>query len=234
MLGIHSLRTRKKRAAESIARLKDCYGSPFLNNKSDPLDELVFILLSQMTHNVSYERVYDRVKSEITDWQQLLEIPLAKLEGLIVDAGIFRKRAVRLKQIATRIAEDFGRVSLDPLYGYDDERAQNYLVSLPGIGVKSAKCVLMYSLNRQVLPVDTHTFRIAYRLGLVSKNDPAVADCELSDVVAPSLRFDFHVNAIAHGRSTCGAREPKCKNCVLFSLCQSEHRVKHRGQSLQQ
>ncbi len=225
---IHSLRTRKKRAADSIASLKECYHSPFLNNKSDPLDELIFIMLSQMTNSVSYERVYDRVTSVITDWQQLIEIPLSKLESLIVDAGLFRRRAIRLKQIATRLVRDFGTVSLDTLYEYDDERAQNYLVSLPGIGIKSAKCVLMYSLGRQVLPVDTHTSRIAHRLGLVSKNDPLVADDELAEVVAPNLRFDFHVNAIAHGRAICEARGPKCNNCVLFSLCQSGHRTKHR------
>ncbi|MCY3540431.1 MAG: hypothetical protein OXH31_00770 [Gammaproteobacteria bacterium] len=225
MQHFHTLRTRKKRAKASVFRLKESYGSPFLNNKSDPLDELVFILLSQMTASISYERVYDRVKSEIPNWEQLTEIPLVKLENLITDAGLFRHRATRLKQIAKRLTTDFGKVSLDSLFDYDDEQAQEYLMSLPGIGVKSAKCVLMYSLGRQVLPVDTHTARIAYRLGLVSSNEPLVVDKEISVVVPRELCFDFHVNAVAHGRAICDSRKPRCDSCVLFSLCQSEHKT---------
>lgn len=224
---LHSLRTRKKRAVASIALLRECYHSPNLNNKSDPFDELVFILLSQMTNNNSYERVYDRLKSEIPHWQLLIDMPVSKLEDLIVDAGLFRHRATRLKLIATRLAEDFGRVTLDPLFEYDNQRAQNYLTSLPGIGVKSAKCILMYSLGRKVLPVDTHIARIAYRLGLVSSDVHRMVDRELAVVVPPNLRFDFHVNSIAHGRAVCDARRPSCNNCVLFSLCQSEHKANH-------
>lgn len=224
---LHSLRIRKKRAAASIALLKACYHSPHLNNKSDPFDELVFILLSQMTNSNSYERVYDLLKSEIPDWQLLIDMPVSKLEDLVFDAGLFRHRATRLKLIATRLAEDFGIVTLDPLIEYDTERAQNYLMSLPGIGVKSAKCILMYSLGRKVLPVDTHTARIAYRLGLVSTNLHPIVDKELSVVVPPQLRFDCHVNSIAHGRAVCVARKPSCNLCVLFSLCQSEHKADH-------
>ena len=225
---LHSLRTRKKRAAASIALLKECYHSPNLNNKSDPLDELVFILLSQMTVNVSYERVYDRLKFVISDWSVLIDTPVSKLEELIADAGLFRHRAIRLKQIAKRLMEDFGNVSLDALFDYDNEQAQDYLMSLPGIGVKSAKCIMMYSLGRQVLPVDTHTARVAYRLGLVSTILHPVVDKELSSVVPPKLRFDCHVNAIAHGRKVCTARKPSCDNCILFSLCQSEHKTNRR------
>ena len=213
---------------DCTARLKECYRSPFLNNKSDPLDELVFILLSQMTASVSYERVYERVKSAIPDWELLNDIPLSRLETLITEAGLFKHRASRLKQIAKRLTKDFGAVSLDSLVDYDNERAQEYLMSLPGIGVKTAKCVLMYSLKRQVLPVDTHTARVAYRLGLVTTNRPLVADKELSLVVPPSQRFDFHVNAIEHGRAICKARVPRCNSCVLFSLCQSEHKASFR------
>ena len=229
---LHSLRTRKKRAAVCVSRLKESYGSPFLNNKSDPLDELVFILLSQMTGSVSYERVYDRVKSAIPDWELLIEFPVSELENLITGAGLFRHRATRLKQIAKRLSKDFGKVSLDTLFDYDNEDAQDYLMSLPGIGVKSAKCVLMYSLDRQVLPVDTHTARVAYRLGLVSSNEPLVVDKELSLVVPPKLRFDFHVNAVAHGRAICKARVPKCNNCVLLSQCKSEYKAQSRTLNL--
>ena len=156
-----------------------------LNNKSDPLDELVFIILSQMTTGPSYERVYDRLKSAMPDWQLLTETPIADLSSLIADAGLSGQRASRLKLIATRLTQDFGEVSLATLVDYDDKTAQRYLTSLPGVGVKTAKCVMMYSLGRQVLPVDTHTARIATRLGLVSPRTHAVIDRELSLVVSP-------------------------------------------------
>lgn len=181
-----------------------------------------------MTASMSYERVYDRVKSKVPDWELLIEIPVSKLESLIADAGLHRHRAIRLKQIAKRLVEDFGEVSLDTLFEFDTKRAQEYLMSLPGIGVKSAKCVLLYSLDRQVLPVDTHTARVAYRLGLVSSNQPLAVDKQLPVVVPPNLRFDFHVNAVVHGRAICKARAPSCDNCVLYSLCQSEHKATFR------
>ncbi len=190
-----------------------------LNNKDDPLDELVFIMLSQMTTGPSYERVYDRLKAAMPHWRSLTETSVADLTSLIADAGLAGQRAVRLKQIADRLVHDFGEVSLTALTTSDDDAAQRYLTSLPGVGVKTAKCVMMYSLGRQVLPVDTHTARVATRLGLVSTGSAAAVDRDLSVVVLPSLRFDFHVNAVAHGRAVCRAVTPRCDHCVLSSLC---------------
>ncbi len=190
-----------------------------LNNKVDPLDELVFIMLSQMTTGPSYERVYDRLKAAMPHWRSLIETSVADLTSLIADAGLAGQRAVRLKQIAGRLVHDFGEVSLTALTLSDDDAAQRYLTSLPGVGVKTAKCVMMYSLGRQVLPVDTHTARVATRLGLVSTGSAAAVDRDLSVVVRPSLRFDFHVNAVAHGRAVCRAVTPRCDDCVLSSLC---------------
>lgn len=199
--------------------MKARYRSPSLNNKTDPLDELVFIILSQMTTSPSYERVYDRLKSAIPDWQLLIETPIAELSSLIADAGLSGQRAHRLKLIAMRLTQDFGKVSLAELVHFDDATAQRYLTSLPGVGVKTAKCVMMYSLGRQVLPVDTHTARVAIRLGLVPHRSQTAIDGELAVVVPPPLRFDFHVNAVALGRDLCRAARPTCAKCVLATLC---------------
>lgn len=176
-------------------------------------------MLSQMTTGPSYERVYDRLKAAMPHWRSLTETSVADLTSLIADAGLAGQRALRLKQIADRLVHDFGDVSLTALIPSDDDAAQRYLTSLPGVGVKTAKCVMMYSLGRQVLPVDTHTARVATRLGLVSTASAAAVDRDLSVVVPPSLRFDFHVNAVAHGRSACRAVRPRCDDCVLSSLC---------------
>ena len=190
-----------------------------LNNKDDPLDELIFIILSQMTTSPSYERVYDRLKAAMPDWRSLTETSVDDLTSLIADAGLSGQRALRLKRIADRLVDDFGEVSLADLARWDDDAAQQYLTSLPGVGVKTAKCVMMYSLGRKVLPVDTHAARVATRLGLVSTGSAAAIDRDISDIVPPLLRFDFHVNSVAHGRAVCRAVKPRCDGCVLSSLC---------------
>ena len=228
-LPLCTLRTRRKRVRRSIALLKRRYRSPLLNNKADPLDELIFILLSQMTTSPSYERVFDRLKMAFPDWQRLTTTPISDLRLLIADAGLAGQRARRLKQIAARLFADFDQVSLAALVHLDDHAAQQYLTSLPGVGVKTAKCVMMYSLGRQVLPVDTHTARLALRLGLVSTGSVAAIDRNLSVVVPRPLRFDFHVNAVAHGRAVCRAVSPRCGDCVLSSLCPVGRRTATRS-----
>ena len=104
----------------------------------------------------------------------------------------------------------------------NDEDAFGYLVSLPGVGAKTAKCVLMYSLGRAVLPVDIHVLRVAKRLGQV----PADASWKrtdelLEDEVPDELKFDVHVSFVIHGRDVCKSRNPDCENCVLADLCPS-------------
>jgi endonuclease III len=216
---MHGLRTRKRRAQKAVEALKKLHGSPRLNNKDDPLDELLFILLSQMTTGPSYERVFDRLKESLSSWDELLHIEAAQLTRLVAVAGLSSQKAPRMQQIARRLKQDFGAVTLSPLAGMDDPSALNYLTSLPGVGTKSAKCVMMYSLGRPVLPVDTHTARLAFRLGLVSSPDPKSVDREIEGVIASSQRYDFHVNALAHGRAVCRAIRPLCTQCAVRRLC---------------
>ena len=172
-----------------------------------------------MTTGPSYERVYGRLKAAMPHWRSLTRTCVADLTLLIADAGLAGQRAAQLKQIGDRLADDFGEVSLAALTQWDDDAVQQYLTSLPGVGVKTAKCVMMYSLGRRVLPVDTHTARVAIRLGLVPTGSPAIVDRDLSVVIPPPLRFDFHVNAVVHGRAVCRAVSPRCDDCVLSALC---------------
>ena len=201
--------------------LKAHYGSPGLNNKDDPVDELFFIVLSQMTTSPSYERVFDRLKAWSDGWERLLTTPVGELKRVISDAGLSNQKAPKLLAIARRLREDFGSVTLAPLGERDDEAVEAYLTGLPGVGVKSAKCVMMYALGRCVLPVDTHVARVARRLGLSTATAPARLHEELEEVVPPNLRYDFHVNAVAHGRAVCQAKVPRCGACVLAALCPS-------------
>ena len=208
--------------------LHKAYGSPSHNNKKDPLDELIFIILSLMTTQHSFNRVFDRLKRVAPKWDDVLNLPLSKLKNIIKDAGLSNQKAPRIKKILEKLKHDFGKVSLAPLHKMDVSLAEKYLTSLPGVGLKAAKCVLMYSLGRKVLPVDTHVWRVAKRLGLVDETISYNKIHEiLENIVIPNDRFSFHVNAISHGRLICNSKNPRCKGCVLYNNCKygiSHHR----------
>jgi endonuclease III len=175
-----------------------------------------------MTTAPSYERVHDRLRRAIGDWNRLVLVPVGKLKRLIRDAGLSSQKAPRLLAIAEKLRTDFGSVTLEPLRHRSDEQALAYLVSLPAVGLKTAKCVLMYSLGRKVLPVDTHLLRLGRRVGLIPAGTQVrLAHHMLEEVVPPRHRYDFHVNGIAHGRSICRARLPRCGNCRIAKFCDS-------------
>lgn len=211
----------RQRAHLATTLLHEAYGSPRHDNKDDPLDELIFIILSQMTTRQSYGRVYDRLKNTYASWEAILGLPLDELKEAIKDAGLINQKAPRMKAILAEIKEDFGGVTLDPLREMTDEEAERYLTSLPGVGLKTAKCVLaLSSLQRQVLPVDTHVWRVARRLELVGEDVPYTrVHGALEDVVPPEDRYAFHVNNLTHGKLTCIALRPRCHRCVLNEFC---------------
>ena len=214
------LRWLRDRAHRAALILHDEYGSPRHGNKDDPVDELVFIILSQMTTHHSFNRVFDRLKASVPDWNSLIVMPVGGIRELIADAGLSHQKAPHIKRIAERLSADFGAVDLAPLRDMSDGEAEDYLVTLPGVGVKSARCVLMYSLGRTVLPADTHVWRMARRLGLLPERTGLshVHDV-LHLVVRPDDRYRFHVNAVCHGRSVCRARRPRCGKCSLLGIC---------------
>ena len=211
----------KRKVAKKITeRLRDAYGSPNLGNYSSPVDELFFILLSQRTTGPSYERVFRRFKSWIGDWNALPDKRVEEVSEAISDAGLSGQKSKHAVGIAKKLWQDFGEVSLDQLMGRSDLEVQDYLISLPGVGIKTAKCVMMFSMGRKVLPVDSHVARIAERVGLVNSQVSKSRTHEVLEAVVPiQNRYDFHVNAVAHGRAICRARDPQCGECSIKRLC---------------
>jgi len=210
----------RRRAARVADLLHQRYGSPRHGNKDDPLDELVFILLSQMTTHWSYNRVFDRLKAHFPTWDGVLKASEPELRHLIEDAGLSRQKAPRIQKIVSRAVADFGHADLSALRQMSTGRAEEYLCSLPGVGVKTAKCVLMYAVGRPVLPVDTHVWRVCRRLGLVGEDVPYPEVHEaLESVVPPRARYRLHVNGIMLGRQVCKAKRPLCGECPLAGVC---------------
>lgn len=180
----------------------------------------MFIVLSQMTTHWSFNRVYSRLKRRFPEWERVLDVSEASLRRTIRGAGLSRMKAARLRAIVARVVADYGVADLSALGDVTDSEALEYLCSLPGIGEKTARCVLLYSFDRAVLPVDTHVWRICRRLGLV---DYAVSYIDvhraLESVVPPRARYSLHVNGMMLGREACTARRPRCSECPLVQLC---------------
>jgi len=191
-------------------------------NKPDPVDELVFILLSLLTQESVYLRVYYRLCCRFPDWSNLDLVDVSELEDLLGEGGLARQKARHLQAIARRLKQDFGCVSLDHLDELDDETCEAYLRQLPGIGTKAARCVMLYSLGRQVFPVDTHCWRVARRLGWITTetNEPTSAwSAQLESLIPPEHRFSLHVNFVSLGRQICVPGRPACERCPIRPWC---------------
>lgn len=209
------------RAAGGIARHLDrLYGSPTLDplplgNKPDPLDELIYILLTVQTQH-GVDAVFDTLKQRFMDWDAALRARETTLARLLAPLGLSGQRSRRLRVILRQLRTDFGSCTLDPLRSMSDEDAEAYLRSLPGVGPKVARCVLMYSLRRDLLPVDAHVYRVSRRLGLLEESVPyGRAHDAIHEVVPPQHRYSLHVNMVRLGRDLCDAKRPRCEDCPL-------------------
>lgn len=208
------------------AVLERGYGNPTHGNKSNPLDELVYIILSTRTRDEIYRATFRTLKAAFPTWNSVQDRDLKRIEQLLQPAGLGRLKAQQLVRIFEILRATFGRATLSPLSRMTDAEAEAFLTALPGVGLKVAKCVLMYSLGRKVLPVDAHVHRIASRLGMRTKKRADTSQDLIERAVPADLRYGFHVNAVAHGRSVCLPLKPSCERCEIASWCSyfREHR----------
>ena len=202
------------------ARLSRQYGDPRHYNKKDPLDELIFIILSAKTTEASYLRTYDALKNAFDDWFHILDTRRGVVAHIISSGGLSYKKEDQIRALLDDVKGRTGAEGLNLLSKMSTNEAEEFLTSLPGAGLKTARCVLMYSLGREVFPVDTHVRRVLSRLGIIRFE-------RLSDKVQNSIqkrvpseiRYKLHVNLVAHGRAICRARNPLCNSCVLSDIC---------------
>lgn len=218
-VGFGSLVPATEEVVEVCRRLDSCYQSPRLGNPSAPISSLVYILLSNRTSPKVARRVYRSLRERLGEWKRLLDIDEVTLRNVLRPAGLERKRADNLQVIASTLDEKFGAVTLDPLAEWSTDEAEGFLVDLPGVSTKVAKCVLLYAFDRCVLPVDVHVHRITARLGWQSHSRPDQSHATLETLVPEQHRYAFHVNCVAHGRKMCTARSPACEDCVLSDVC---------------
>jgi endonuclease III len=199
--------------------LRLTYGDSDLGNPPDSIDDLIYIVLSNKTTPSTANKLFKQLKFEYPRWEDILAAEPRAIEELLRPAGFSRIRSAQIVGLLTQLRSDFGECSLRSLQAWDDCDIHAYLCGLSGVSDKVAKCVMLFTLHREVLPVDAHVFRIATRLGLTARARPAQAHEELEALVPVHLRKAFHVGAILHGRQTCRPSNPKCAECCVQIYC---------------
>lgn len=201
-------------------RLEARYGIPKWHPRLEPLEELIACILSQHTSDANSFRTYEHLRKTYPTWEEVIAAPTQELADTIRSGGLADSKAPRIQAILRRIQSERGRLSLDFLEPMPDEEARACLLALPGVGPKTAAIVLCFAMGRPVLPVDTHVFRVAWRLGLIEKKlGEAKAHDALQAQVRPECVYRFHVALITHGRQVCKAPTPRCSACPLTDLC---------------
>ncbi|MFZ4539470.1 endonuclease III domain-containing protein [Propionivibrio sp.] len=196
-------------------------------NLKDPLDELLFIICSTKTDEANYRKTFRALKDSFPTHLMIAEAPAEYIAMTIARGGLSNQKSKAIRNLLDAVVDQFGEPSLEPLRAMSDKGAEAFLLALPGVGKKIARCVLMYSLDRQVFPVDTHCWRISRRLGWVRPTQKdrhcAPRDMDrLQSKIPPELRYSLHVNFISLGREICTAHAPRCQECPVAAWC---HRV---------
>jgi endonuclease-3 len=207
-------------------RLRREYGRPVLRAHRAPIDELILTVLSQNTNDRNRDVAWGRLRERLPTWDAVREAPVAEIEDAIRPGGLAPTKAVRIKRILEALGED----DLCWLEDAPLEEARDYLCELPGVGRKTAACVLLFAFGRPEVPVDTHVYRVASRLGLIRRGASFdEAHDEMLRLVDPDDAYEVHVLLIRHGRRTCIAREPRCAECPLRRMCpEGRRRLRQR------
>lgn len=210
----------RRRARTVLNRLRKRYGDLVPPRRSDPLEELILTVLSQHTSDVNAERAFEGLRAAFPTWDAVGRAPTRSVADAIRSGGLADTKAPRIQAILREVEARRGAFDLSSLAELSDDEAREELVSLPGVGPKTAAVVLSFSLGRDAMPVDTHVHRVTRRLGLVPpKTSAERADRLLHELVPEGLRTPLHVALIRLGREICKAPTPRCRICPLKDIC---------------
>ncbi|MDQ3661595.1 MAG: endonuclease III [Actinomycetota bacterium] len=214
-------------------RLVQSYGPIEKQEKAPIVECLVGTVLSQHTSDINSGRAWRALKERWPSWDAFADASLDQIEDAIRPGGLARLKASRIRTILDEVLEREGRVDLSGLEALADAEVYAYLRSLPGVGPKTAACVMAFSMERDAFPIDTHVHRVVMRLGWVSaKTSAEAASRELESRIPSGLRYELHVAMIEHGRRTCRARRPLCSECPVFDFCKAGARLLADGSAV--
>ena len=209
-------------AKDAMRLLGEEYGPVEWSPRYDPASELVYTILSQHTSDVNSKRAFDSLIRTFGSLDAIADAPVERIEEAIRMGGLARVKAPRIKAILRQVTDEVGSYDLSFLAEMPLDQAKEWLKRLPGVGPKTAAITLCFSMGMPAMPVDTHIYRVAKRLGLIG---PKVTVEQAHDIlereVPPEDVFAFHIYLIRHGREVCKAPRPLCDRCVLSWGCPS-------------
>lgn len=210
----------RRRLARIGAALERAYGRPERRTRRDLIAGLVGTILSQNTTDTNSRAAYVSLRERFSDWGEVERAHVRSIESAIRSGGLARTKARTIKRVLREIRASAGKLDLGFLRSMSDDEVLEYLLSFNGVGVKTAACVALFDLGRDVMPVDTHVHRVVGRLGVVGhpRTRDATFDA-LREVVPPGESLSLHVNIINLGRALCRPRDPDCPACPVRRAC---------------
>lgn len=185
-----------------------------------PMAELIYTILSQHTSDTNSIRAYEHLRSAFPTWEEMAKAPTQAVAESIRGGGLSQVKAPRIQKVLREVKSRTGGYDLSFLGEMPLDEAKAWLRELPGVGPKTVGCVLMFSLDMPAMPVDTHVYRVAKRLGLYDDSvNPDQSHDLLEELIDPLDRMPFHMLTIQHGRVVCKALRPRCDDCVLEERC---------------
>ena len=217
---VDNLDARKAKYAPIAAALTEVYGELDWSRNQDGMDELISCILSQSTNDTNRDRAFARLKERFLNWEAVRFAALDDLIDAIRPAGLANQKAPRIQNALEVIFEKTGEYCIDFLDDLPLDEAKAWLVSLKGVGPKTAAIVLCFAYGRPAFPVDTHIFRVSRRIGFLPDKLSADAAHPIMEAIAPPEDYyQFHIQLIQHGRDTCHARKPTCERCPISAQC---------------
>ncbi len=212
-------------------RLRRVYGRIEFPEPIPVLDALIAALLSQNTTDANSAAAFDQLVRRFPTWDAVRRARVATIAEAIRPAGLQQQKSLRIKRILQALPKRHGGLSLEFLRGWPLAESLVYLRSFPGVGPKTAACVLLFACRQPVLPVDTHVHRLSVRLALVPRRTTAEKAHDLLARLVPARHvLEFHVLLIRHGRQVCHARQPRCPACPLIDVCPEGRRRFQAGE----
>lgn len=196
------------------------FGVPKKNIKNpNPVDMLIGTILSQNTNDKNSYRAYQNLKQKYKTWDEVAKLTPSKIERLIRVAGLGKQKSAAINNVLKGLKKKNGKIKLNYLNKKDDKSVIDELIKFEGVGVKTASCVLLFSMNRNVCPVDTHVHRTLNRIGLVRTKSPDKTFDEIFGQIPDGAAHSFHTNLIRLGREICKPQKPNCGICPLEKYC---------------
>ena len=212
-------RPRRARVRAIRDRLRELYGRPVNHPHGHPIAELVRTILSQNTNDRNRDVAYERLRAALPTWVDVRDADVEVVEEAIRPGGLAPSKAPRIQEVLRELPVEGNEPTLDWLAGADRDAAIEFLVELPGVGRKTAACVMIFALGRPEIPVDVHVYRVGGRLGLFPERASFErAHDEMLAITDPEDAYELHINLITHGRRVCRP-QPRCGECGLRPMC---------------